>query len=267
VGAPLQDLFCVAGDAEVFDVEYFRQYQPFTGTYHNHNATLKWFRHTQESTENPFASPQKVFDAREAEDVPVCVHGIRAKFGFDASRTVKWDWKEMVAQLRDHDIVDVVRDGLVGCVLAVRPNSYDVARHYSDRKDHGLRQQEVQKPVWDFVLMRRNGTGLRLHPSWTKRQVPVWDVEPHREEIVPGKGLGRPDRPKCFQWHLKKDCEWRVHFDHKKEYLGSPYARLKRARELPKARPSQWRGLPPPWKRGRSQHYIGEAFDVGKYQV
>ena len=59
----------------------------------------------------------------------------------------------------------------------------------------GTPQQEHQLRVWDFVLVRADGSKMWVHPQWN-----VPDVEVHRgprlmggEDPVPRSGLGQSD--------------------------------------------------------------------------
>ena len=214
-----------ASGGREFDVDFFLGYKNFRGHYKQHNQCLKWWRFTQEVPDNPFHSPPKVFDNVKMTSVATVVHGTRTNFSFDQTRMVPWTWLEMVAQLRDDDIRAVVAGTagecrLVGCCLAVRPGSYDVKRHYHDRIESGETQQMMKKPVWDFVLFRTDGSGLRMHPSWSERKVVCWPVEAHACRVEPPPaGLGRSAGRGTFRAYAFMDCKLELRFDYRKDKL------------------------------------------------
>ena len=101
----------------------------------------------------------------------------------------------MVAQLEQNEMQMVVEGlfgrsrGLVGCSFEVRPNSYVWDG-----------QPKVKLPVWDFVLRREDGTGIRLHPSWTKPKVESYNIEGHAEPVEPPRpDMGRSDGKGTFR--------------------------------------------------------------------
>ena len=101
------------------------------------------------------------------------------------------------------------------CSLQVRPNSYDVARHYRISGEE-RRRSEVQLLVWDFVVSRSDGTALRLHPTWSNRKVQVFPVMGHDLPVMP-KGLGKSEGPGTFRRYLQQDMVKEVRFDAAKD--------------------------------------------------
>ena len=109
-------------------------------------------------------------------------------YEFDTSKFVWWSWLEMVAQLRYEDLVEVVQGpdgrsrGLIQCFLAVRPNrSYDHPRHFQKAK--AAMPDPVKKPNWDFMLLRDDGSGVRLHPSWNENKVKSFSFKGSDEPV------------------------------------------------------------------------------------
>ena len=48
--------------------------------------------------------------------------------------------------------------------------------------------------AWDFVLIREDGSGIRVHPQWSTTKILTYDVEGHGEEVeIPRAGLGKSD--------------------------------------------------------------------------
>ena len=205
-----------------FSVDYFLTFRKFSGIYRQHNQALKyWRRQSELPGDSVLNSGFKKFDNVVPEDVAVVVHGVRTNFDFDPTKIVKWAWWEMIGQLRDDDIRYVVGGSsgdceLRECSLQVRPNSYDVARHYHIEKEES-RSAEVQLPVWDFVVSRSDGTALRLHPSWSNRRVKVFLVVGHEKLVIPIAGLGKSEGSGTFKRYLQQDMVKEVRFDSAKD--------------------------------------------------
>ena len=117
-------------------MDYFLTFRKFSGIYRQHNQALKYWRRQSELPGRfVLQSGLKQFDNVVPEDVAAVAHGERTNFDFDPTKIVKCAWWEMIGQLRDDDIRYVVGGSsgdcqLRECSLQVRPNSYDVARHY-----------------------------------------------------------------------------------------------------------------------------------------
>ena len=48
--------------------------------------------------------------------------------------------------------------------------------------------------MWDFLLKRRGGTPVRLHPQWSTTNVETFAGEGHEAEVkTPAYGLGESD--------------------------------------------------------------------------
>ncbi len=76
--------------------------------------------------------------------------------------------------------------------------------------------------VWDFVLVRANGTEVWLHPSWNSPTVRcnkpcepdvVGFPQPQTDD-VPLNGLGGSSGPGTYKWHKDKnkktELRWKV---------------------------------------------------------
>ena len=117
-------------------------------------------------------------------------------FSFKGNPNIKWHWQEMVAQLDAESLAYVVEGqlldpnrsrGLVSCRLQ-KTDRYDNKRNHA-QKQQGARpatriHTEEQLMVWDFVLVRANGTEVWLHPCHNNPRVNC--LEP-----------GGPDSPLC----------------------------------------------------------------------
>ena len=124
-------------------------------------------------------------------------------YSFDESKTWQWSWWEMVAMLdngsREYVVGPDRSGGLVGCRFEPRPNSYDHKRHHA-KTSAGGPQTATKLPIWDFVLIRKDGSGVRLHPAWSTTKVESFAVEGHEEEVpIPWAGLGKSDGPGTYR--------------------------------------------------------------------
>ena len=213
-----------------FDVDYFLNYTQRLGeSFQQHNQALKWWRHECEDAAEPFQrSSVKVFNNMTPTWGCVCDHDPGMNFLF-SEETVPWRWQEMVAMLRDEDIRKVVGgargDGvLMGCSLELRPNSYDHFRSHALAKRLGPAKVTVKLPMWDFVLHRDDGTGVRLHPHWSDRKVDAFDLLPHAETVQPPKaGLGQSDGAGTCRHYAGLGVQCKYRFDASKEKQGSAW--------------------------------------------
>ena len=182
----------------------------------------------------PFATPPMVMDIYGEMLVPNVRHD-DAGMGFEVGDdwNVPWSWHEMVAQLDDASMRLVVcgpegrSRGLVGCSFAVRPGSYDHKRSHMMRETTG-RGPNVRLPIWDFVLHREDGSGIRLHPHWSRPHQPgrknksdpfvdSFDMDGHAEPVeVPRAGYGGSDGRGTYRWQLRLGNAQTLRFDGRK---------------------------------------------------
>ena len=189
-------------DPQGFDLNYFRSFRPFTDTYKQHNAALKWFRGQQELQDDPMQSPCLQFHVSTPTAVAVINHASKGMTWEFTDERTQWSWHELVAQLDEASMEEVVNGpafrsrGLVGCSFAIRPGSYDHKRSHMLIKSGAPIQHKL--PYWDFVIHRADGSGIRLHPSWSKTFVETLEEPVHAEALAvvtvpPRRGLGRSD--------------------------------------------------------------------------
>ena len=80
--------------------------------------------------------------------------------------------------------------------------------------------------MWDFVLHRDDGTGVRLHPNWSNRKVAAFALSPHADTVQsPKAGLGQSDGRGTFRYYADLGVERTFHFDCPKEKQGSMWFR------------------------------------------
>ena len=108
---------------------------------------------------------------------------------------------ELVAQLNAESIDYVVNGpnnrsgGLTECWLSVRPGSYDHKRHHKLKQD-GMPQPDAQLRVWDFLLVREDGSSVRLHPQWGNTHVDALAGKGHEVTQILFYRLGRQRGPR-----------------------------------------------------------------------
>ena len=189
----------------VFDIAFFKNWSAFRDDYTQHNVALIFFRDQllQGSVQLPSTAAVAAVGGDGQESMELQPYGMQiakmvhmrgADITFDCDEFIEWSWLEMVAQLDEGSMTDVVGVGLVRCELAARAKSYDHKMHHANRM--AGRAQGPQLRVWDFVLWRADGTGIRLHPQWKKTKIETNDVEPHTEQVqCPRRGPGTSDGP------------------------------------------------------------------------
>ena len=101
---------------------------------------------------------------------------------------------------------------LLRCEFSPRPNSYDHASSKALR-DEGL-EVNTKLSVWDFLLIRDDGSGIRLHPEWSKTKVRTCPPQgTDREKGTPQGGLGKSAGKGSFQEYLNHGADGTVRFD------------------------------------------------------
>ena len=112
-----------------------------------------------------------------------------------------WSWLEMVAQLDEDSMFEVVGNGLVRCEFSTRAAG-------------------PQLRVWDFVLWRADGSGIRLHPQWKQTKVATSAREGHAAQVqCPRNGLGRSDGRGTYAMYKRGGTLAMLKFDHNKRPL------------------------------------------------
>ena len=197
-----------------WDLAHFQSCPSWVDTYRQHNAALKWFRQEFESA----VAGQSMVLPNSCE-IPAIVKGQGMDWDFNPAVLVKWSWHEMVAQLDAESMRVVVEGdagrsgGLIRCELLPRPGfRYDHKRHHQ-LKDAGRAERNTQLRVWDFVLTRDDGSGLRLHPQWSSTKVETYAVEGGEGLQVPRAGLGESDGPGTYRRYKEAGNQRSLRFD------------------------------------------------------
>ena len=82
---------------------------------------------------------------------------------------------------------DGASGGIVECRVSARKNSYDHPRCFAS-KARGDDKSGKPQECYDFVVTRTDGTGIRFHPSLNSPKFPMYELQPHRDEVLPPKG-------------------------------------------------------------------------------
>ena len=68
--------------------------------------------------------------------------------------------------------------------------------------------------IWDFIVVRDDGSAIRLHPNWSNTKVESFDAPPGLEDFeVPASGLGGTSGPGTFKYFKSKNTTRIVRFD------------------------------------------------------
>ena len=196
-------------DMPCYDLSYFQNWSCFQTGCWQHNAALKYFREQLESD----GEESKHFDGiinseAKAYEVGKIVKKKGMNWHFEPDQFVKWYWQEMVAQLDAASMEEVVNNGpdgrsggLIGCAFMARPNSYDHKRHHQLKTD-GKPVTDRKLRIWDFVLFRKDGSCMRLHPNWSNTKIETHVLDGYAEEVpVPTDGPGTSMGHGTYKYH------------------------------------------------------------------
>ena len=81
-----------------------------------------------------------------------------------------------------------------------RPNSYDHKRHNAAKKNkEPITDRKLS--VWDFLIVREDGTAIRLHPQWSTTKIEAFPAQGYLEPVQhPAKGKGQSLGPGTYAW-------------------------------------------------------------------
>ena len=214
VSTPIPSALVPAVADGIFDLEYFKNFRNFTGNYKQHSTALKWFRQILELNNES----GKVFSNTEPEQIAHINHPKGTDFFFDSTRMHAWRWQEMIALLRAEDLAYVVcgesgSRGLRHCCVAPR-KSYDHKRHHADKSSGSQSGQTRLLLIWDFIMVRDDGSAIRLHPNWSNTKVETFDAPPGLEDFeLPRTGKGGTSGPGTFKYFQSKNAHKVLRFE------------------------------------------------------
>ncbi len=184
----------------VFDLEFFKGRQ-VNEHWRDHSAALKWYRQ-EDSRERAFSGNWRKLKNIDPDWRAEIVHPKGMDYSFTDTTMSQYPWLDLIAQLDEPSMQYVVNGeegrgsgcGVTECWFRPRPGSYDRATAHANRK--AGRPNRGSKPIWDFVVFRRDNSGVRLHPQWSTNEVLSFGVEGHTVPVQPpprgpGESWGR----------------------------------------------------------------------------
>jgi hypothetical protein len=208
---PGSDHAAVARTA-IWNLEYFQSFRSWTGTYKQHNIALKWFRDSSEQR----GQHSVIFD--NSVEVPEIVHPKGMQYSFNEEIKNSWTWQEMVAQMDEYSMRLVVEGpeaaadnrsrGLVSCRLQ-ESDRYDHKRHVAGAGA----DQKVMLKIWDFILVRDDGTQVCVHPNYSNTKFSCTYGVPETDHELPLTGKGGSNGPGTYKYFKNKRVDVGLRFD------------------------------------------------------
>jgi hypothetical protein len=249
-------------------LEYFQSITRWTSNYRQHNIALKYLRELAEARQEDVVVLPFDFWATEIAEI---THDKGVQFHFSGTSFKPWYWQEMVAQLDEPSMRFVVNGedpgrsrGLVSCKL-----------EKSDRYDHKRAHANPGGPnmpkIWDFILVRDDGSKIALHPNYSNTKIECLNVlgPNYSDHEIPRTGLGGTSGPGTFKHFKEKHVNMTLRFDGSKQPQSlaragpwsGPQSRSQPASSSGTTH-AQSRRLPPPLPpRHRQGHFAIEAQD------
>ena len=216
-GGPATGVGVIPPGGSVYDLEYFANLPLYTH-YKERNVALKYVRECCEQ----LGSAVLWFD--QEIEVPLINHPKGASFTFDHANHRPWAWQQMVAQLHGDSMELVVQGtdgrsrGIVACSLQ-QTDQYDHKRHHADVKTNTAVADKMYY-IWDFVLLRDDGTYVALHPNYSHAKIECKVHWPTFDGELPRTGKGGANGPGAFKHFIKKNVDTYVRFDANKPLKG-----------------------------------------------
>ena len=199
----------------VFDLAFFRELQVTRG-YKQHNVALKWFRDSLEVQ----GVDSFTFSNVDAHAVPAIVHNKGPLYTFDEQNASPWKWQEMVAQL-DAESMGMLVEGLKGSgtdcanrsrgIVSCRIQKTD---RYDHKRHHALKHEGHTEMlmIWDFVLVRDDGSQIFLHPNYTTTKFSGFVGPSLTDCEIPRTGLGGTSGRGTYKYFKDKLHEFTLRF-------------------------------------------------------
>ena len=153
-----------------FTAEMIREHaaRSLAQTWSRNTEALKHFRDLMETFLQPRAFEQNLDLDPATLPIRKCIHDRGAEFHFSrGDDTVPFSWSQMLL-VTGQSFDEVVGVGAVAVKVFARPYSYDDKRAAAYGLQHGG-QHPVFPPIWDFLVVRADGTGVLLHPRWRRK--------------------------------------------------------------------------------------------------
>ena len=77
--------------------------------------------------------------------------------------------------------------------------------------------------IWDFIVVRDDGSAIRLHPNWSNTKVEIIGVPPGLNDFeIPRRGIDEICGPGNFKYLKNKPLQVFLHFDKTKAPTNFP---------------------------------------------
>jgi hypothetical protein len=211
----------------MIDLAYFQNFREYTNTYKHHNIALKWFRDSSERA----GLSEMMFSNTAVAEVSQIDRPKGMQYQFDESIKHPWCWQEMVAQLDDESMRVVVEGpgdaanrsrGLTRCMIQ-QSDVYDHKRHFA------ARDSNEHLKVWNFVLVRDDGTMVALHPNFSNTKVSCQFGGWRSDHELPRSGRGGTSGRGTYRYFINKHEDVTLRFDARKNGKGTPQSRSRPA--------------------------------------
>ena len=217
----------------VFDLGYFRTFNvPNPYGYKQHNRALKWLRDRSEAA----GEDSVAFSNTDGHPVPELVHPKGTEYSFNQmGQWISWRWQEMVAQMDAksmHTVVEGLPDpeqenidrsrglvseqenidrsrGFVSC-RSQKTDRYDNKRHHALKAERASMTDMLY--IWDFVVVRVDGTEVFFHPNYSETKLPSYTGVPLQDYEFPESGLGGTNGRGAFKYFRDKKTEATLRF-------------------------------------------------------
>ena len=163
------------------------------------NVALKWLRDTHEDPPgHPNVEEVDLTDQRIIQ-IGQIIRNKGPLYRFHATNTQPWSWLLMIKGFGPDVQTRIVGNGLVSIKLMPIPNTYDHKRAKA-QADNRTPYEVDNVPIWDFVVLRRDGTQVRFHPNLKGGKVTIVGMEDVPLSIAhPKAGPGLSDGPGTFR--------------------------------------------------------------------
>ena len=217
-----------------WDIAYFRGYGDQVGFVEQkrkkYNEALKHLR--------SFAS-----DINDGKDIrlpdfrPIAISPIIHDKGIswltdpDGTATA-FSWREMVAHIDDEErkykedtataLELVVGSGVRECWFKNDPNVYDhqMCQHKTRAELRSMTERGETEKVWDFVIVRIDGSEIAIHPSFKKNEISYREVKKPNASlcrtgppVVPKRGQGQSDGHGTFKTMKRNMHDFKLKFN------------------------------------------------------
>ena len=197
-------------DERPLTMEFFEQVA-ITHNRRQHNAALKFLRDdaalADESERECAAVMQIGKIVKQKRDKGYANMDYYWKDG----ETVDWSWHEMIAHMEPETRAFVVNGeggssgGLVRCSVSRRPNSYahkmcHAANEGQQPPTPAARAGEHQAE-YDFLVVRADGSAVRIHPDWCQKTFPIYSENPHAAPVRAPARYGGTCGRGTYKWY------------------------------------------------------------------